>query len=76
MFTIVLINTIETMNFKPSKILVCVGTCAELIKCAPVIKSLEERGVELVVVNLGAAQILFCKSGDQVWDGSAEFMLR
>ena len=24
----------------------------------------------------GAAQILFCKSGDQVWDGSAEFMLR
>ena len=53
MFTIVLINTIETMNFKPSKILVCVGTCAELIKCAPVIKSLEERGVELVVVNLG-----------------------
>ncbi len=23
-----------------------------------------------------AAQILFCKSGDQVWDGSAEFMLR
>ena len=41
------------MNVKPSKILVCVGTSSELIKCAPVIKSLEERGVELVVVNLG-----------------------
>ena len=23
-----------------------------------------------------AAQFLFCKSGDQVWDGSAGFMLR
>ncbi len=23
-----------------------------------------------------AAQFLFCKSSDQVWDGSAEFMLR
>ena len=30
----------------------------------------EQAGLEL------AAQILFCKSGDQVWDGSAEFMLR
>jgi len=41
------------MSVKLSKILVCVGTCSELIKCAPVIKSLEERGVELVVVNVG-----------------------
>jgi len=40
------------MNVKPSKILVCLGTCSELIKFAPVIKALEERGVELVVVNL------------------------
>jgi UDP-N-acetylglucosamine 2-epimerase (non-hydrolysing) len=52
-FTIIFINTIKTMNVKSSKILVCVGTCSELIKCAPVIKSLEKRGVELVVVNLG-----------------------
>jgi len=26
--------------------------------------------------NLGAAQILFCRSGDQVWGGDEEFMLR
>ena len=30
----------------------------------------------LGAIFMPAAQILFCKSGDQVWDGSAEFMLR
>ena len=53
MFTIVFINMIKTMDSKPSKILVCLGTCSELIKFAPVIKALEERGVELVIVNVG-----------------------
>jgi UDP-N-acetylglucosamine 2-epimerase (non-hydrolysing) len=44
---------IKIVNPKPSKILVCLGTCSELIKFAPVIKALEKRGVTLVVVNLG-----------------------
>ncbi len=33
-------------------------------------------GISTVNLLHQAAQILFCKSGDQVWDGSAEFMLR
>jgi UDP-N-acetylglucosamine 2-epimerase (non-hydrolysing) len=44
---------IKIINREPSKILVCLGTCSELIKFAPVIKVLEKRGVDLVVVNLG-----------------------
>ena len=46
-------DMIKKINPEPSKILVCLGTCSELIKFAPVIKVLEKRGVDLVVVNLG-----------------------
>ena len=53
MFTMLFIIMIQIVNPEPSKILVCLGTCSELIKFAPVIKALEKRGVELVVVNLG-----------------------
>jgi len=52
MFIMLFINMIKIINPEPSKILVCLGTCAELIKFAPVIKVLEKRGVELVVVSL------------------------
>ncbi len=38
--------------------------------------ALVELQVTLNITRSKAAQILFCKSGDQVWDGSAEFMLR
>lgn len=36
-----------------SKVLVCFGTRPELIKFAPMIKALQERGVDLVTVNTG-----------------------
>jgi UDP-N-acetylglucosamine 2-epimerase (non-hydrolysing) len=39
--------------FKPSKLLVCLGTRPELIKFAPLIKALEKRGIELSTVNTG-----------------------
>ena len=38
---------------KPSKVLVCLGTRPELIKFAPMIKALENRGIDLVTVNTG-----------------------
>jgi UDP-N-acetylglucosamine 2-epimerase (non-hydrolysing) len=38
---------------KPSKVLVCLGTRPELIKFAPMIKALENRGIELSTVNTG-----------------------
>jgi UDP-N-acetylglucosamine 2-epimerase (non-hydrolysing) len=40
-------------NSKPSKVLVCLGTRPELIKFAPMIKALENRGIDLVTVNTG-----------------------
>lgn len=53
MFTMLFINMIKVINTHPFKILVCLSTCPELIKFGPVIKLLEKRGVDLVVVNLG-----------------------
>lgn len=38
---------------KSSKVLVCLGTRPELIKFAPMIKALENRGIDLVTVNTG-----------------------
>jgi UDP-N-acetylglucosamine 2-epimerase (non-hydrolysing) len=38
---------------RPSKVLVCFGTRPELIKFAPMIKALENRGAGLVTVNSG-----------------------
>lgn len=40
-------------NLQPSKVLVCLGTRPELIKFAPMIKALENRGAGLVTVNTG-----------------------
>lgn len=40
-------------TISPSKVLVCLGTRPELIKFAPMIKALENRGVDLVTVNTG-----------------------
>jgi hypothetical protein len=34
------------------------------------------RGLNFIYFEAVAAQFLFCKSGDQVWGGSAGFMLR
>lgn len=44
---------ITNSGFKPSKVLVCLGTRPELIKFAPMIKALEQRGAALVTVNTG-----------------------
>ncbi len=53
MFKMLFIIMIKIINSEPSKILVCLGTCSELIKFAPVIKELGNREIDLVVVNLG-----------------------
>lgn len=39
--------------FKPNKVLICFGTRPELIKFAPMIHALQQRGVNLVSVNTG-----------------------
>lgn len=44
---------VDQSNPKPSKVLVCLGTRPELIKFAPMIKALENRGIDLVTVNTG-----------------------
>ena len=49
----VIMKLIVNPDFKPSKVLVCLGTRPELIKFAPMIKALEARGSSLVTVNTG-----------------------
>ena len=49
----VIMNLISNSDFKLSKVLVCLGTRPELIKFAPMIKALENRGADLVTVNTG-----------------------
>ena len=44
---------IANSGFKPSKVLICLGTRPELIKFAPMIKALENRGAGLITVNTG-----------------------
>ncbi len=46
-------SRVNSELFKPSKVLVCFGTRPELIKFAPLIKALEDRGIDLVIVNTG-----------------------
>lgn len=46
-------NLTNGSAFKPSKVLVCLGTRPELIKFAPMIKALENRGAGLITVNTG-----------------------
>jgi UDP-N-acetylglucosamine 2-epimerase (non-hydrolysing) len=46
-------NLTNGSAFRPSKVLVCLGTRPELIKFAPMIKALESRGAGLVTVNTG-----------------------
>ncbi|MCB1278748.1 UDP-N-acetylglucosamine 2-epimerase (non-hydrolyzing) [Prosthecobacter sp.] len=46
-------NSTSKSAFRPSKVLVCLGTRPELIKFAPMIKALENRGAGLVTVNTG-----------------------
>jgi len=40
-------------NSNPPKVLICLGTRPELIKFAPVVRAIQERGVSLVTVNTG-----------------------
>lgn len=49
----VIMNSTSKSAFRPSKVLVCLGTRPELIKFAPMIKALENRGAGLVTVNTG-----------------------
>lgn len=49
----VIMKLIANSGFKPSKVLICLGTRPELIKFAPMIKALENRGADLVTVNTG-----------------------
>ncbi len=49
----VIMNLIVKSAFRPSKVLVCFGTRPELIKFAPMIRALENRGAGLVTVNSG-----------------------
>jgi UDP-N-acetylglucosamine 2-epimerase (non-hydrolysing) len=49
----VIMKLVAQSNSKPSKVLVCLGTRPELIKFAPMIKALENRGIDLVTVNTG-----------------------
>lgn len=44
---------VTSSDSRPSKVLVCLGTRPELIKFAPMIKALKNRGVDLVIVNTG-----------------------
>ncbi|WP_395744946.1 non-hydrolyzing UDP-N-acetylglucosamine 2-epimerase [Prosthecobacter sp.] len=43
----------NSSGLTPSKVLICLGTRPELIKFAPMIKALENRGASLVTVNTG-----------------------
>ncbi len=49
----VIMNLVLNFVLKPSKVLICLGTRPELIKFAPMIKALENRGAGLVTVNTG-----------------------
>lgn len=46
-------DLIANSGSKPAKVLICLGTRPELIKFAPMIRALENRGVDLVTVNTG-----------------------
>ncbi len=49
----VIMKLIANSGFKPSKVLICLGTRPELIKFAPMIKALANRGAGLITVNTG-----------------------
>ncbi len=49
----VIMKLVAQSDAKLSKVLVCLGTRPELIKFAPMIKALENRGIDLVTVNTG-----------------------
>ncbi len=49
----VIMKLVAQSDTKLSKVLVCLGTRPELIKFAPMIKALENRGIDLVTVNTG-----------------------
>lgn len=46
-------DLLSEFNSSPPRVLVCLGTRPELIKFAPMIRALENRGMDLVTVNTG-----------------------
>lgn len=52
-FIVVIMKMQEATKSVPSRILICFGTRPELIKFAPMIKALQQRGIGLVTVNTG-----------------------
>lgn len=49
----VIMDLFSEYNSNPPKVLICLGTRPELIKFAPMVRAIQERGASLVTVNTG-----------------------